>query len=101
MPAPPKSSALGHEWRTSLQNSTTPIVSQGVVHVWKRDSGESQCDPYIKPGLMAATLDRDEQGHLIRKAGIMGIVLTDGEVRPGDLIRVELPPEPHQVLEPV
>ncbi len=55
----------------------------------------------IAPGLMAATLDRDENGVLIRKAGIMGVVLTGGEVRPGDPIRVELPPQPHRPLEPV
>ena len=55
----------------------------------------------IASGLMAATLDRDEQGNLIRKAGIMGVVLADGEVRPGDAIRVDLPPEPHRPLEPV
>ena len=55
----------------------------------------------LQPGLMAATLARDENGKLVRKAGIMGIVLADGEVRPGDLIRVELPPKPHRALEPV
>ncbi len=55
----------------------------------------------IAPGLMAATLDRDEHGALVRKAGIMGIVLNDGAVKPGDPIRVELPPEPHRSLEPV
>ena len=55
----------------------------------------------IQPGLMAATLDKDEQGNLIRKAGIMGIVLSGGDVRPGDAIRVEMPPEPHRPLEPV
>jgi len=55
----------------------------------------------IHNGLMAANLDRDADGNLIRKAGIMGIVLVDGEVRPGDAIEVELPPEPHSPLEPV
>ncbi|GCE21824.1 hypothetical protein KDK_56240 [Dictyobacter kobayashii] len=50
---------------------------------------------------MAAVLGRDEQGQLIRKAGVMGIVLVEGEVRPGDIIRVELPPEPHRPLERV
>ncbi len=55
----------------------------------------------IQPGLMAATLGRDEQGGLIRKAGIMGIVLFGGELRPGDPIRVELPPEPRRQLEAV
>jgi MOSC domain-containing protein YiiM len=55
----------------------------------------------IRPGLMAATLDRDAEGHLVRKAGIMAIVLEGGEVRPGDPIRVELPSAPHRPLEPV
>ena len=55
----------------------------------------------LQPGLMAATLERDEDGKLVRKAGVMGIVLAGGEVRPGDPIRVELPPEPHRALEPV
>ena len=55
----------------------------------------------LRPGLMAATLDRDAEGNLVRKAGIMGIVLAGGEVRPGDRVTVELPPEPHQPLGPV
>lgn len=49
----------------------------------------------LAPGLMKAVLDRDEDGKVIRKTGIMSIVLEDGEVRPGDPIEVELPAEPH------
>jgi hypothetical protein len=55
----------------------------------------------LQPGLMAATLDRDSDGNLIRKAGIMAIVLSGGVVREGDPIRVELPPQPHSPLAPV
>jgi MOSC domain-containing protein YiiM len=55
----------------------------------------------LQPGLMAATLDRDGDGNLIRKAGIMAIVVSDGTVRKGDPIRVELPPLPHRALAPV
>jgi MOSC domain-containing protein YiiM len=55
----------------------------------------------FQAGLMAAVLGRDEHGALIRKAGIMAIVLADGEIRPGDPILVELPPAPHRSLEPV
>jgi MOSC domain-containing protein YiiM len=52
-------------------------------------------------GLMAATLDKDADGNLIRKAGIMSIVISQGDVRPGDTIRVELPDMPHRPLLPV
>jgi MOSC domain-containing protein YiiM len=55
----------------------------------------------IGQGLMAATLDRDEDGGLVRKTGVMGVVVAGGDVRPGDPIRVELPPRPFQALEPV
>ncbi len=55
----------------------------------------------FQPGLMAATLCRDAHGNLIRKAGVMAIVLAGGEVRPGDPIRVELPPPPYRSLGPV
>ena len=55
----------------------------------------------LQPGLMAAVLDRDAEGQLIRKAGIMGVVLSGGQVRPADPIRVEWPPEPRRPLAPV
>ena len=55
----------------------------------------------IQPGLMAATLDRDADGELVRKAGVMGVVAAGGDVRPGDPIEVELPPEPHVPLQAV
>jgi MOSC domain-containing protein YiiM len=55
----------------------------------------------IQRGLMAAALDRDANGALIRKAGVMAIVLVGGIVRPGDAITVELPPPPYVPLQPV
>ena len=55
----------------------------------------------IQRGLMAAVLDRDMNGALIRKAGVMAIVLVGGIVRPGDAISVELPPPPHIRLQPI
>ena len=59
-----------------------------------------QLDRY-QPGLMAAVLDRDDAGGLIRRAGVMAVVVTGGAVRPGDAIGVELPAPPHARLEPV
>ncbi len=55
----------------------------------------------FRPGLLAQVLGRNASGALVRKAGIMGIVRAGGEVRPGDGIGVELPPEPHRRLERV
>jgi hypothetical protein len=55
----------------------------------------------LQTGLMAAVLDRDAQGNLVRKAGVMGVVLSSGAVQPTDPIRIELPSEPHQPLQPV
>jgi MOSC domain-containing protein YiiM len=59
-----------------------------------------QMDGFQK-GLMAATLDKDAAGNLIRKAGIMSIVLVEGEVRPGDAIDAVWPAPPHRPLLPV
>jgi len=59
-----------------------------------------QIDSFQK-GLMAATLDHDADGNLIRKAGVMAVVLADGEVRPGDAITVEVPAESHRPLAAV
>ena len=52
----------------------------------------------FRPGLMAAVLGRDAQGGLVRKAGVMAVVVADGDVRPGDGIAVELPAPPHRPL---
>lgn len=60
----------------------------------------SQLDGF-RAGLMRAVLDRRDDGRLVRKAGVMGIVRSPGDVRPGDPIAVELPAEPRTALEPV
>lgn len=52
-------------------------------------------------GLMAAVLDRDPHGRLVRKAGVMAVVATGGDVRPGDEVTLVLPALPRHPLEPV
>jgi MOSC domain-containing protein YiiM len=56
---------------------------------------------HFQQGLLAATLDRDADGNPVRKAGVMSIVIAEGDVRPGEVISVELPAEPHRRLQPV
>ncbi len=70
---------------------------QAIVEVTGLRNPCAQLDK-IEKGLMAATLDRDAEGNLVRKAGIMAIVLAAGELRPGDPVRVEPPPPPHRPL---
>jgi MOSC domain-containing protein YiiM len=76
------------------------LGSEAAVEVTGLRNPCSQLDE-IAPGLMKAVLGRDGDGELVRKSGVMGVVLEGGEVRPGDSIQVELPPEPHVRLSPV
>ena len=55
----------------------------------------------LADGLRSAVLDRDAEGRLVRKGGVMGVVVVGGDVRIGDAITVSLPPLPHIALEPV
>lgn len=55
----------------------------------------------FETGLLKAVLGRDEEGELVRKAGIMSIVLSGGLVKAGDVVKIELPAEPHLKLERV
>lgn len=55
----------------------------------------------FQPGLMAATLGRDPSGGLVRKAGIMAVVIAGGDVRAEDPITVERPAGSQRPLAPV
>lgn len=75
-------------------------IGETVIEVTGLRNPCIQIDRF-QDGLMQATLDRDAEGNLIRKAGIMGIVIAGGSVRPGDSIAVTLPEGPHRPLEKV
>lgn len=55
----------------------------------------------LHKGLMKAVLGRDKHGNLIRKTGVMSIVIADGEVKAGDPVRITLPAAPYRPLEVV
>jgi MOSC domain-containing protein YiiM len=76
------------------------LGSEAVVEVTGLRNPCIQIDRF-QQGLLKQVVDRDQDGGLVRKAGIMSVVLTGGVVRPGDEIRVELPAEPHRPLKPV
>lgn len=76
------------------------VGSSAIVEVTGLRNPCAQLDR-LQKGLMKAVLDRDPDGRLVRKAGVMAIVLAGGEIRPGDGITVFLPAQPHWRLEPV
>lgn len=55
----------------------------------------------LQPGLMRAVLARDACGNLVRKAGVMAIVLVGGRLLPEDAIRASFPEGVHRPLERV
>lgn len=76
------------------------LGEDAVVEITGLRNPCAQLDNF-KPGLTKAVLDRDEQGKLVRKAGVMGIVIRSGIIRPGEAIRVQLPETEREHLEPV
>ncbi|MGB4813115.1 MAG: MOSC domain-containing protein [Methylophilaceae bacterium] len=54
---------------------------------------------HYQPGLMKAVLARSPEGKLIRKTGVMSVVIKGGVVMPGHEIHVVLPAQPHGELE--
>lgn len=80
---------------TRLRLGTDAVVEiTGLRNPCKQIDGFQQ-------GLMEAVIERDPARGLIRKAGVMGIVLEGGSVAPGDAISIELPSSPHEALKPV
>jgi MOSC domain-containing protein YiiM len=76
------------------------LGAEAVVEVTGLRNPCVQLDRF-QPGLMSAVLERDEHGALVRKSGVMSIVVASGEVRPGDAIVVQLPAGPPRRLESV
>jgi MOSC domain-containing protein YiiM len=84
----------------ALPAGTRLRLGAAVVQVTGLRNPCTQLDRFA-PGLMQAVLGRDANGQLVRKAGIMAIVIAGGMVCPGDRIATELPGQPHVALEPV
>lgn len=84
----------------ALPRGTRLHIGEAVVEITGLRNPCAQLDG-LRPGLMPAVLDRAPDGSLIRKAGIMGIVLRGGTVKPSDTIEVEMPSLPFVALERV
>jgi len=76
------------------------LGKEAVIQVTGLINPCAQLDEFRR-GLMAAVLDHDKEGNLIRKAGIISIVTIGGMIFTGDTICIELPPKPYRSLEKV
>lgn len=76
------------------------IGDEAVIELTGLRNPCAQIDQF-QAGLLACVLDRREDGTLVRKAGVMAIVVNGGDVQAGDAVRIELPPAPHRPLERV
>lgn len=76
------------------------IGAEAVVELTGLRNPCAQIETF-REGLLAAVLEHTEDGILIRKAGVMAVVLRGGEVRPGDPLEIDLPALPHSPLERV
>ena len=83
-----------------LPTGTLIKVGSAVLRVTGLRNPCSQLD-HFQDGLLQAVLDKDEEGNLIRKCGIMSVVEKGGTIQLGDQIELELPAEPRRALEPV
>ncbi|HEY0375238.1 MAG TPA: hypothetical protein VGC94_10610 [Amnibacterium sp.] len=59
-----------------------------------------QIDEYQR-GLLKQMLGRDDRGEVVRRAGVMAVVVRGGSVRPGDGVGVREPAGERQPLQPV
>ena len=66
------------------------LGAEAVIEVTGLRNPCRQIDAFA-PGLTAAVLGHDSEGHLVRKSGVMAIVIKGGDVKAGDAITVELP----------
>jgi MOSC domain-containing protein YiiM len=76
------------------------VGDSALIEVTGLRSPCSQIEGF-QEGLLAAMLDRDAEGNVIRKSGVMGVVLEGGDVRPGDAIQIFEPDGERMPLQPV
>ena len=73
------------------------IGTQAIIELKTLRNPCVQIDQFQK-GLLKEVLYKNEEGEVIRRAGVMGIILEGGIVRPKDEIVINLPPKPHMPL---
>ncbi len=74
-------------------------IGAAVIEITGLRNPCSQIDKF-QQGLMGRLIDRSGPEARM-KSGVMGVVIAGGDIAPGDVINVDLPPQPHRPLEKV
>lgn len=82
------------------EGSELHLGDEAIVRLTGLRNPCAQIDKF-KHGLMAAVLDKTSDGKLIRKSGVMGVVVRGGSVAAGQGMRVKLPASPHRSMQVV
>ena len=82
------------------RDSLLRIGDEAVIQITGLRNPCKQLDDYQK-GLLSAVLDKTPEGELIRKSGVMAIVISGGTIKPDDSIKIQFPEEPYNKLERV
>ena len=76
------------------------IGSEAVVEVTGLRNPCAQIERFM-PGLLAEVVERQADGTIVRKCGVMAVVVAGGPILPGDTVEIRLPLPPHRPLGPV
>jgi MOSC domain-containing protein YiiM len=80
-----------------LSVGTRLTIGQAVITVMGLRNPCEQIN-HFRQGLLKQVVHTDDDGQVIRLAGVMGIVSRSGQVSAGDRVEVEPPPGPHHSL---
>ena len=76
------------------------LGAEAVVRVEGLRNPCVQIEAYDE-GLLRDVAGRAPDGSVVRRAGVMGVVVAGGVVRTGDPVAIVVPDEPHRPLSPV
>lgn len=82
------------------KNTLLHIGDHAIIKVTGLRNPCAQIDQFQK-GLLKAVLGFNLDGSIIRKAGIMGIIISGGLAKAGDKINITRPPKPYEKLDRV
>lgn len=84
----------------ALPAGTRLTIGECCIEITGLRTPCGQIDGFQK-GLTKAVTDKNADGKPFLRSGVMGVVVTGGDIGPGDAISVELPDQPHRALQPV